>query len=614
MLKQSLALVLGALLVLAQPGTGLAQAPTRTLHAFATHGEPLYGPEFKHLNYVNPQAPRGGEVTLGAPPTFDNLNPFILKGVSAPGLGLINDTLLAGTADDPEGLYGLVAESLEVPDDRSWVIFTLRQEARFHDGRPMTPADVVWSFDTLMTKGHPQYRTLYADVANAAALDGRRVKFTFKVANNRELPGLVGGVPVLSKHYWDGRDFEKTTLDPPLGSGPYRIEAVDPGRSIRYRRVEDYWGDRLPINAGRHNFGAISFESYRELSIEFEAFKAGAIDYRREYQSKDWATGYDVPAVKAGIIKRDEVMNQNPLPTQAFTYNARRALFQDRRVRQALGYAYDFEWMNKTLFYGLYIRISSYWTNSELAATGLPAGEEREILERYRGRVPEEVFTREYKPPATDGSGNIRDNLREALKLLHEAGWDIKANKLVNAKGDPFRFEILYAQAGLERVILPFTKNLERLGITATARFVDSAQYQNRADAFDYDMIIGGYAQSLAPGNEQRDFWTSASADIRGSANESGVKDPVVDELVQLVISAPDRKSLIQRARALDRVLLWGFYMTPLYYGPSFLIAYWDKFGRPPTPPKYTDGFIDTWWIDQTKASSLAERKAAMKN
>ncbi|MBI1778492.1 MAG: ABC transporter substrate-binding protein [Proteobacteria bacterium] len=617
------ALMLAAQAWLAPYDPAEAQPATHTAHAIAIHGEPKYGPDFRHLDYVNPDAPKGGEVILGAPGafrTFDSLNPFILRGVSAGGLLHLDDTLswtydtlTVPTWDDPEGQYGLVAASIEVPEDRSWVVFTLRPEARFHDGRPITAADVAWTFETLISKGHPQYRLLLADVDKAEAIDDRHVKFTFKVANNRELPIRVGGLAVLPKHYWQGRDFEKTTLEPPLGSGPYRIEAVEPGRSIRYRRVEDYWGRNLPINVGRFNFGVIRYDYYRDPSIEFEAFKTGALDYRREYTSKDWATGYEVPALRAGLLKRDEIKNQNPGRAQGFLFNTRRPVFQDRRVRQALGYAFDFEWMNKTLFYGIYARVTSYWSNSELAAAGLPKGAELALLERYRGRIADEVFAREYKPPQTDGSGNMRENVREALKLLSDAGWLIKGGKLVNAKGEPFQFEILYVQSGLERLILPFVKNLERLGIQANARLVDSAQYQKRVEDFDFDMVVLGPTPTLSPGNDQRDLWSSAAADTPGSANYGGVKDPVIDELVELVIAAPDRDALIQRTRALDRVLLWSFYMVPQYYGPSYLIAYWDKFGRPPIPPKYGVGF-ETWWVDAAKAANLEQRKAAMKN
>ncbi len=591
-----------------------AEAQTKPQHAIAIHGEPKYGPDFKHLDYVNPNAPRGGEVILSAPGTFDTLNPFILRGVAAAGAGSIYTSLMTRIGDDPESDYGLVAESIEVPPDRSWAIFTMRPEARWDDGKPMTPEDVVWTFDTLMTKGSPRYRSYYGDVAKAEALDERRVKFTFKVANNKELPGIISEMPILPKHYWQDRDFEKTTLETPLGSGAYRIEAVEAARSVRLRRVDNWWGDKLPINVGRNNFGVIRYEYYRDGAVAFEAFKAGAFDFRLENQLKDWATGYDIPQVKSGLIKREVFKTQNPARAQGFVFNTRRPLFQDRRVREALGYAFDFEWMNKTLWYELVSKPESYWPNSELGSRGLPEGEEKEILERYRGRVPDEVFTKPFRTPTTDGSGNLRDNVRAGLRLLGQAGWTIKNGKLTNAKGEVFQFEILSAQPGIDRLVLPYVKNLERLGITASLRIIDSAQYSNRADDFDYDMVVGVPAQSSNPGNEQREYWGSAAAATRGSNNTAGIKDPVIDELIELVIAAPDRNSLVQRTRALDRVLLWGFYMVPQLYTPGSFLAYWDKFGRPDKAPTYALGFADTWWVDPAKAASLEQRKATMKN
>jgi microcin C transport system substrate-binding protein len=616
MLKQIGALAIAVLASSVADSAAFAQ-PGKPLHAIAIHGEPKYGPDFKHLDYVNPEAPRGGQVTLGSPGqfrTYDSLNGFILKGVPAAGLGLLYSTLLSGTGDDPEGRYGMVAESLEVPDDRSWVIFTLRPEARFNDGKAITAQDVAWTFETLMTKGNPQYRFLYADVEKAEALDDKRVKYTFKVANNRELPGMVGGLPILPRHYWQTRDFDKTTLEPPLGSGVYVIDTLDQGRSITYRRLENHWADKLPLMVGRYNFGSIKYDYYRDMQIDFEAFKGGSIDFREENTAKDWATAYDTPAVRGGLIKRDEIKNQNPARAQGFVFNTRRPIFQDRRVRQALGYGFDFEWLNKTLFYESYVRVDSHWANSELASRGLPEGEEKALLERYRGRIPDDVFTKEYRPPKTDGSGNIRDNLREGLRLFKEAGWENKGGKLVNTKGDPFQFEIFYLQSGLDRIILPFAKNLERFGVAVNVRIVDSAQYENRLNNFDFDMMIGGTGQSLSPGSEQRALWGSEAASTPGSANLGGVRDPVIDELVELVIGAKDRKELVVRTRALDRVLLWGFYMIPQYTAPNWRIAYWDKFGRPASPPKYAIGFLDTWWVDPAKAASLEQRKAGLKN
>lgn len=608
--KHLLALALIASLTL----PAAAKAETQRLHAISIHGEPKYGPDFKHLDYVNPSAPKGGEVVLSGFGTFDTLNPFILRGVAAAGAGSIYESLMTRVGDDPESDYALVAESIEVPADRSWAIFTMRPEARWHDGKPMTPEDVTWTFDTLMTKGSPRYRSYYRDVAKAEVLDGGRVKFTFKVANNRELPGIISEMPILPKHYWQVRDFEKTTLEPPLGSGPFRIEAVEAGRSLRLRRVEDWWGAKLPINVGRYNFGTLRYEYYRDGAVAFEAFKAGAFDLRIENQTKDWATGYDIPQVKNGLIKREVFKTQNPARPQAFVFNTRRPLFQDRRVREALGYAFDFEWMNKTLWHELMGKVTTYWPNSELGSRGLPEGEEREILERYRGRIPDEVLTKPFTLPTTDGSGNLRDNVRAGLRLLGEAGWTIKNGKLTNQKGETFQFEIVSSQPGIDRLVLPYVKNLERFGITAHFRVIDTAQYSNRVDDYDYDMIVGGIQQSTNPGNEQREYWGSAAAGIRGGSNSAGIKDPVVDELIELVIAAPNRESLIQRTRALDRVLLWGFYMVPQLHTPGSFLAYWDKFGRPDKAPTHTLGFADTWWVDQAKASSLEQRKASMRN
>ncbi|MFQ5897655.1 MAG: extracellular solute-binding protein [Candidatus Methylomirabilia bacterium] len=577
-------------------------------HGLSMYGDLKYGPDFTHFEYANPNAPKGGDVRLAAIGTFDTLNPFILKGVAATGLGGVFETLTVGSADEPFAQYGLIAESIETPADRSWVAYTLRPEARFHDGSPITVDDVIWTFNTLKTKGHPFFRTYYAQVIRAEKVGERKVKFIFGRGDNRELPLIVGQMRVLSKAYWRTRDFEKTTLEPPLGSGPYRVESVDPGRSITYRRVKDYWGARLPVNVGRDNFGTIRFDYYRDTIVALEAFKAGRYDFRQENSSKNWATAYTGPAVRQGLIKKEEIKNQVPTGMQAYVFNERRPIFKDSRVRQALAYAFDFEWTNTHLFYGAYTRTRSYFSNSELASRGLPEPEELGILERFRGKVPDEVFTREYQPPSTGGSGNIRNNLRKALRLLAAAGWSVKNQRLVNARGEPMRFEILSNDPGFERVALPFAKNLERLGIIARVRTVDTAQYQQRIDNFDFDMTVGVWGQSLSPGNEQRDFWHSETADLPGSRNLAGIKDPVVDELIDLVISAPDRESLVARTRALDRVLLWGHHVIPHWHIQAYRVAYWDKFGRPAISPKYALGF-DTWWVDLKKEGELVRRK-----
>jgi len=581
-------------------------------HGLSMHGDLKYGPGFKHFGYVNPEAPKGGNVKLAAIGTFDTLNPFILKGVPAVGLGEIFDTLTVSSLDEPFSQYGLVAESIEVPADRSWVAYTLRPEARFHDGNPMTVEDVIWTFETLKVKGQPFYRSYYAQVVKAEKIGDRKVKFSFGPGENRELPLIVGQLPVLSKAWWSKRDFEKTILDPPLGSAAYRVDIVEPGRSITYRRVKDYWGARLPVNVGRDNFDTLRFDYYRDTTVALEAFKGGEYDFRQENGAKNWATAYTTPAVTQGLIKKEAIKNEVPTGMQGFVYNIRRPVFQDRRVRRAIAHAFDFEWANKNLFYGAYTRTKSYFSNSELASRGLPGPDELKVLEPFRGKVLEEVFTREYQPPVTDGSGNIREGAHEALNLLKEAGWVIKGQKLVHAKtGEPFAFEILLSDAQWERIALPFIKNLERLGVTARVRTVDAAQYQKRVEDFDFDMTVQVFGQSLSPGNEQSDFWSSAAAATKGSRNVAGIRDPVVDKLIDLVIQAPDRPGLVARTRALDRVLLWGQYVIPHWHIQAFRVAYWDKLRRPAVVPKYALGF-DTWWLDAKQEAALARRKGEM--
>ena len=589
-------------------GGALAQEKATATHAVAMHGTPKYAPGFTHFDYANPNSIRGGDVRLHAIGTFDTFNPFTLRGIGAAGIGQLFETLTVGSMDEAFTKYGLLAESIEMPEDRSWVAFTLRAEARWHDGRPVTPDDVIFSLETLKTKGHPFYRAYYASIAKAEKTGDRKVRFTFGGGENRELPLIAGELPILPKHYWEGRDFERTTLEPPLGSGPYKVKAFEAGRSITYERVKDYWGDNLAVNKGMNNPDTLRYDYYRDETVALEAFKSGEFDFNMESNSKTWATGYDSPAVTAGTIKKELIDNELPTGMQGFVFNTRRPLFRDPLVRRALAHAFDFEWSNKNLFYGQYSRTKSYFSNSELGSTGLPGPEELNILEPFRGKIPDDVFTKAYEPPATDGSGNIRDNLREGLALLQKAGWTIKNRVLVDAKGEPFKFEFLLVQPAFERIVLPYIQNLERFGIAATVRTIDTSQYQNRIDNFDFDMIVGSWGQSLSPGNEQRDFWGSAAADEPGSRNLVGIKDPTVDRLVDLVIAAPDRDSLIARTRALDRVLLWGHYVIPHWHIRSYRVAYWDKFGRPEIAPKY--GFCyDCWWIDPAKIQALQSRR-----
>ena len=593
-------------LVLLLAGSVAHAAPSEGMSLF---GDLKYAPGFTHFDYVNPQAPKGGTIRYSAIGTYDTLNPFVIKGVPAAGIGMIFDTLSASSEDEPASEYGLAAKSIDLAPDKLSVLYTLRKEARFHDGTPMTPEDVIWTFETLRAKGQPIYRQYYGDVTKVEKEGDRGVRFYFKSAKNRELPQILGQMPVLSKKYWSGRDFEKTTLDPPLGSGPYTIQSIDPGRSITYRRVADYWGADLPVNKGRFNFDTIRYDYYRDATIALEAFKAGQYDTRLENSSKDWATGYDSPAFRAGLIKKEQIPNQLPSGMQGFGFNLRRPIFQDPRVREALAYAFDFEWSNKNLFYGAYQRTRSYFDNSELAATGAPQGKELAILEKFRGQIPDAVFTAEYDPPKYDGSGNIRDGLRAALKLLKEAGWTFKGEQLVNDQtGQPFEFEILLDNPQFERIVLPFVQNLKRMGITARVRTVDPAQYEKRMETFDFDMTVVLFPESLSPGNEQREYWGSRAADEQGSRNLLGVKNKVVDALIEELVQAPDRASLVAQTRALDRVLQYGYYVIPNFHLAAFRVAYWDKLRRPAVSPKYAPGF-DTWWLDPAAEKAIEAKK-----
>lgn len=582
-------------------------------YGLSLFGELKYGPDFTHFDYANPNAPKGGSMKFAAIGTYDTLNPFIVKGVPAAGIGQVFDTLMTQSEDEPGSEYGLVAESAQVAPDKLSVLYTLRKEARFHDGSPITPADVVWTFDTLRDKGQPMYRSYYGDVLKAAPEGDRGVRFTFKNSNNRELPVILGEMPVLSEKYWSAHDFTKTTLDPPLGSGAYTIQSVEPGRSITYKRVADYWGANLPADKGRFNVDTIRYDYYRDPTVSLEAFKAGQYDVRRENSSKAWATGYDSPALRQGLIKKETIPNQLPSGMQGFGYNLRRPLFQDPRVRQALAYAFDFEWSNKNLFYGLYTRTRSYFDNSELAATGLPQGEELQTLTPFRGKIPDEVFTKEYNPPRYDNKFTVRDGLREAIKLLKEAGWSFKNQQLVNDKtGAPFAFEILLNDPQMERIVMPFADNLKRIGIAARIRLVDTAQYQRRIDTFDYDMAVVVFGESLSPGNEQREYWGSKAADQQGSQNILGVKNPVIDQLIEELIKSPDRASLIAHTHALDRVLQYGYYVIPNFHNTAFWVAYWNKFRRPEVSPKYGLG-LSTWWVDPGAEKTLEAKKGAQK-
>lgn len=579
--------------------------------AISMYGDLKYGPDFKHFDYANPNAPKGGTVKMSASGTYDSMNQFILKGVWAYALGLIYDSLTEHARDEPFSEYGLLAESIEVPPDRSWVLFTLRSGAQWHDGKPITPEDVVFTFQTIQSKGSPRYRNYYADIKQVEKVGERQVKFTFGGKDNRELPLIVGQMAILPKHYWEGKNFEDTTLEPPLGSGPYKIEAYDPGRSITYRRIENYWGADLPVNKGRYNPDVIHYDYYKDRTIATEAQKGGEFDFTLQNTSKSWATAYDIPAVAEGRLIKELIPHENGTGMQGFWFNTRRSKFADPKVRHALAHAFDFEWTNANLFYGQYARSTSYFSNTELASSGLPQGQELEILEAFRGQVPEEVFTTEYKPPTTDGSGNIRQNLRVAARMLKAAGWSVKEGKLTSdASGETMIIEFLINNSpAFGRIVGPYIQNLERLGVEAVIKIVDTSQYQNRIQEYDFDAIVSLRAQSLSPGNEQRYYWTSAAADESGTRNYAGIKNPVVDALVDQLINAPDRRTLVSTTRALDRILLWGHYVVPHWHIRAHRVVYWNKFGKPDISPKYMPQpgqyFPDTWWVDAAKEAAL---------
>ncbi|HEX9463544.1 MAG TPA: extracellular solute-binding protein [Alphaproteobacteria bacterium] len=597
-----------AFLLFAAHGHAQSAATSGPVPSFAMHGDVKYPSDFKHFEYVNPDAPKGGDVKLNAIGTFDSFNPFILRGVPTGAVMSSFDTLTVSSGDEPFTRYCLVCETMEIPADRSWVEFTLRPEAKFQDGSSITPEDVVWTFDTLKSKGHPRYRTYYADVVKVQKTGERKVKFSFKPGVNRELPLIVGELPVLSKAWWSTRDFEKTTLEAPLGSGPYKVDAFEAGRFVTIKLAPNYWGAKLPVNVGRNNFGGTRIDYYRDQTVALEAFKAGEYDIRVENQALAWATLYDSPPLREGLIKKDEISQHLVAPMQGYVMNIRRPVFQDRRVREALTYPLDFEWSNRTLFHNAYRRTRSYFDNSELTARGMPSPDELKLLEPWRGKIPDEVFTTEYNPPKTDGSGNWRDGQRIATRLLREAGYKVVNERLVGPDGQPLEFEILLDNPQFERVTLPYVENLKRLGVAARVRTVDPAQYEKRMDDYDFDMTVGVFPQSDSPGNEQRDFWSSQAADIRGEPNYIGIKEPAVDALIDQIIQAPDRESLVMRTRALDRLLQWGYYVVPHWHTEVARVAYWDRFARPQVTPKA--GYDpSTWWVDPQKDAALKAKR-----
>jgi len=616
-------------LALAAPAAGILQAlpggaqtapaPSRNWrHGLSLFGDLHYPDGFPRFDYVNPDAPRGGTVRLSALGTFDNFNVAVasVKGQLAAGLGLIYNRMLASAQDEVTTMYGLLAEAVDYPPDHSWVAYRLRPEARWHDGTPVTAEDVIFSFES-WKKLDPELSAYYRHVVKAERIGEREVSFTFDSAGNRELPLIVGELTVLPKLWWQARDkngnkrdISVTTLEPPLGAGPYRIKDFVPGRSVAYERVKDYWGDRFNVNVGQNNFEEIRFEYFRDSTVALEAFKGDQIDWRTENSAKNWATAYDFPAVRDKRVVIEEFPMRSRGVMQAFAFNIRRDKFKDPRLRRAFNFAFDFEEMNKQIFYGQYRRISSYFDGTELASSGIPEGQELEILETVRPKIPPELFATPYTNPVAGNAEAVRANLREALKLLKEAGYEIRDRKLVNAAtGEQLNLEILVDDPSYERIVLFYRPSLERLGMAVSVRTVDEVQYQNRLRQWDYDMIIASWGESLSPGNEQRGYWGSQAADMPGSRNLIGIKNEAVDALIGRVIFAKDRAELVAATRAFDRVLLWNFYVVPQWTYDKARTARWDRFGRPQRLPRYNEpDFPGVWWWDSDRATKVGTR------
>jgi microcin C transport system substrate-binding protein len=594
------------------PGSPARAAEPEWRHGLSLFGNLKYPAGFEHFDYVNPQAPKGGRARIFALGSFDSLNPFTFKGSSAGIVGQTFDTLMDSSLDEAGSEYGLIAEAVKKPDDFAWVTYRLNKQARFHDGTAITPEDVIWSLQAL--KGaHPFYNAYYANVTASEQTGEHEVTFRFSESGNRELPQIVGQIPVLSKAWWTGqnakgetRDINNTTLEVPLGNGAYRIAEVKAGNSITIERVKDYWAADLPVNRGKNNFDEIFVLYYRDNTIAMEGFKGDEYDFRAESSSKDWATSYDFPAARRGDVIKEEIHLKNPDGMQAYVFNTRRERFADARVRQALNFAFDFEWANQNLFFGQYVRTASYFANSELAWSGLPQGKELEILNEVKDQVPAEVFTDEYTNPVYAKPQDKRNNLRMAARLFSEAGWTAGNDRIMrNANGDAFEIEFLLVSPLFERVVLPYVNQLKLLGIQSTVRTIDSAQYERRVQAFEYDCIVGSWGQSLSPGNEQRNFWGSEAADRQGSRNFIGIKNPAVDKLIDKIIFAKDREDLVAACRALDRVLLWNHYVVPMWNIPYERIAHWNRFGRPEKLPDHSLGFPAIWWWDEAKAEKV---------
>ena len=593
-----------------------AQAEDARRHAASLVGEPKYAADFKNFDWVDPAAPKGGRVRQFAQGTFDSLNRYPAQGQPAAGLELVYDRLFASSPDEASTSYGMIAEWVSYPPDFSSATFGLRPNARFNDGHPVTPDDVLFSLDALK-KVSPLYSTYYQHVTKVVQTGPNEVRFEFDAKDNRELPQIASELPILPKHWWDGktasgepRDLAKSSLEPPLGSGPYKVKSFEAGRSIVYERVKDWWAADLPVAKGQWNFDEIDFTYYRDRIAPFEAFKKGDIDYWPENSAKSWATEFDFDAVRRGFVKKEQFPVMRVAPMQAFVMNLRRPVFQDVRVRRAVNLAFDFDWANKNLFYGQYTRLKSYFDNSELASSGLPQGRELEILNDVKADLPPELFTTEWKAPSSASPEEARRNLGAAAKLLAEAGYTSKGGTMVNAAGQPLAFEILLDNPVFDRVVQPFKANLEKLGMRVTIRQVDSAQYERRTSDFDYDVIVGTTAQSESPGNEQRTYFGSAGADTKGGRNLAGIKNKAIDAIIEKVVFARDRADLVAATHALDRALLWNFYVVPQWHLPAERIAYWDIFNRPATLPSRGVDFLQSWWFDATKAKALASARS----
>lgn len=588
-----------------------AAAETR-YHALSLIDPPKHAADYKHFDWVNPDAPKGGVVRLSVEGTFDSLNPFTIKGVPAAGVGMIYDSLMAGSPDEESVEYGHIAEWVSFPPDYASATFGLRAEARFHDGKPITPEDVIFSLDALK-KAHPYYGRYYKNVVKAEKTGERQVTFTFDKPGNRELPHILGQLTVLPKHYWEGtgangepRDLSKTTLEVPVGSGAYKIKEIDTGSRIVYERVKDYWAQDLPVAKGQSNFDEIRYQYFRDRVAAFEEFKSGRADYWRENTASSWATQFDFDSLKRGLVKKEALPVAGVARMQAFAFNLRRKQFQDVRVRRAFNLAFNFEDLNKSILFGQYVRVGSFFDNSELAAKGLPQGRELEILKEHEKELPAELFTSEWTNTVYSQPADLRKNLSAAIKLLTEAGYELKDGVMKNAAGEALTAEFLINSEAFQRHIAFYATNLEKIGIKTTVRLVDPAQYEQRERSFDYDIIIDSFPQSLSPGNEQRDYWGSASADQEGSRNTIGIKNPVIDALIEKIVFAKDRAELVAATRALDRVLLWNYYVVPQWHNPFEWIAYWDQFGRPAKLPSQGAAFLQVWWSDDAKAKALA--------